>query len=699
MISLFSAKVPTMSINWLHDEDAHGATLDLNNYVRHHSRIMTRQLHSMVQDMQLNSPWNFSSLHKPHVTSKQTIDYDGSSDALDVVANTDVQESVYIGRRSGLKLSASNTPVKVKSSKSESTSSSTKTDIAPYNLLRVSEVDLIDPTTNVGGIQLGRKEDDDKETKEDHRGDPRELSFGIAPDILDEDEHEFTTPAALVALGTLLTSSSSGMSDMESKRTDMSTDQVTAPDATPSHLLVTRRNNTDGSAATTPEPLDSDRDVEDNKEPHEVTDSNDSVDVATNIQSPFYSSPFEEPSISSNAVDPLESSSTATITEDVEAVVLIDQKQGARTSPGAPIVNWIQSTINAALTFHGTHNVGCDCKNTSEQQSKQECGVCTTPTPTPMHKNRQRVSDGYSSADITPLSTSLLHQQAYNMSCIGSDERSAIISDKPTESNTQLTRPSSFPYFNQTTSDIPSSSAVHTHVNNKHLISSISSVAISAYQRTRQLHNKGWEAILASISTSPEQCLLYGEVLYILRPLVYAWVKFGLQKQSVDRSSSTGRSDTEGNSDAVVMHQFLSSLGSILNADDGDNSFDFVALIVSLVIELLSIQLTSIGLDLARAEARRSVIQRDPDLAYLVEDLPHTIGNPLHKFDTELRRRKSALFFYLLRSPVFNRTTQPFFRLLSQSLRSVPFVSTLPDSILGALQYLNGSHFRSAASS
>lgn len=247
-------------------------------------------------------------------------------------------------------------------------------------------------------------------------------------------------------------------------------------------------------------------------------------------------------------------------------------------------------------------------------------------------------------------------------------------------------------------SSIPSSSSAT--LNSKHIVSTVADAAASVYQRSRQLHTIGWQAILASISATPEQCLLYGEVLYILRPAVYAWVKFGLRRKSNDVSSFGRDAEDDGDSD-VTMRQFLASLASIWNPaeNDDDGSLDLIALIVSLVIELLSIQLTSIGLELARAEARKQVQERDLDMAFLVEDLPPATTAQLHKFDTELRRRKTALFFYLVRSPVFNRTTQPFFRLLSQSVRSVPFVSTLPDSLLGALQYLNGSHFRSAASS
>jgi len=70
-----------------------------------------------------------------------------------------------------------------------------------------------------------------------------------------------------------------------------------------------------------------------------------------------------------------------------------------------------------------------------------------------------------------------------------------------------------------------------------------------------------------------------------------------------------------------------------------------------------------------------------------------------HPFDAELKRRKAALLFYMLRTPLFDRATQPAMLHLSSLVNMVPLIGAIPEYILGIMQYLNNSHFYNSASS
>ena len=68
-------------------------------------------------------------------------------------------------------------------------------------------------------------------------------------------------------------------------------------------------------------------------------------------------------------------------------------------------------------------------------------------------------------------------------------------------------------------------------------------------------------------------------------------------------------------------------------------------------------------------------------------------GSRLHCFDQELRRRRTALLFYLIRSPLFDRATLPALKALLHVFLQVPMLGAVPKYALNVLVYLNECHF------
>jgi hypothetical protein len=53
----------------------------------------------------------------------------------------------------------------------------------------------------------------------------------------------------------------------------------------------------------------------------------------------------------------------------------------------------------------------------------------------------------------------------------------------------------------------------------------------------------------------------------------------------------------------------------------------------------------------------------------------------------------------MLRTPLFDRATQPAMLHLASLVNMVPLIGAIPEYILGIMQYLNNSHFYNSASS
>ena len=115
-----------------------------------------------------------------------------------------------------------------------------------------------------------------------------------------------------------------------------------------------------------------------------------------------------------------------------------------------------------------------------------------------------------------------------------------------------------------------------------------------------------------------------------------------------------------------------------------------LATAVAMMVEVASVQLTRMGLKLAREEAARC-------------GAPPGEGDSettnLHAFDKELQRRQLALLYYFLRSPLFDRTTLPLLEMAARLVARIPLLGGLPASAIGLVRYLNRTHFYTSASS
>lgn len=68
-------------------------------------------------------------------------------------------------------------------------------------------------------------------------------------------------------------------------------------------------------------------------------------------------------------------------------------------------------------------------------------------------------------------------------------------------------------------------------------------------------------------------------------------------------------------------------------------------------------------------------------------------GTPEHSYEQEVRRRKNALFFYLLRGPFFDRATLPLLKGLATTLQGIPVLKQIPVYLVEILTYMNRIHF------
>ena len=271
--------------------------------------------------------------------------------------------------------------------------------------------------------------------------------------------------------------------------------------------------------------------------------------------------------------------------------------------------------------------------------------------------------------------------------------------------------------------------------------------------------------ISLSSELSPEFYIVLGELLYVMRPAVYAWALHQVHKAYDDRhggedgifqnaagagaagegrgASVRVRAGTDAEDDPMQYipqssgsgtrqprHQQRSGLlvGRLFRrasaslwpshlmstvkhwkrsfADRPEptgsrysaSAMQAIAAAVSLAVEVTSIRLTMIGLQKAR-EKEEKIAAASASTSNEASS-SHSYSNAqLHPFDLEVQRRQIALLFYLLRTPLFDRTTLPLLQMAANMLERIPLIGSLPVTAINLLKYLNRTHFYTSASS
>lgn len=196
----------------------------------------------------------------------------------------------------------------------------------------------------------------------------------------------------------------------------------------------------------------------------------------------------------------------------------------------------------------------------------------------------------------------------------------------------------------------------------------------------------------SSSTFSPEMLLIVGEVLYILRPVIYAAaMKYfddnmsGLSYSSETTNANILDDDTVDDSQRE-NEGGLSGLIGITSMQDLHKKLRiYIAWLISLIIDLVSISLTNLALKIVRENAQ--------------EGRDHHEEMYLHEFDKELSRRRTLLLLYLMRSPLFNRATLPAVKFATYYIRKIPIIGSFIEYGISAAIYVNKTHFQAAASS
>jgi hypothetical protein len=158
----------------------------------------------------------------------------------------------------------------------------------------------------------------------------------------------------------------------------------------------------------------------------------------------------------------------------------------------------------------------------------------------------------------------------------------------------------------------------------------------------------------AAVATARTNLLLAGEVLHVLRPLLYAYLKWVVARRD-RRAQGQGQAWVDGGGNG-------SSSGSSSKGKDR-----WLPVLASALVDAASLRCTQQALGAA---------------------------TPLRQcHQEELQRRRSLWCLYLLRTPIFESLTLPVAGAVDRSLGRVPLAGGLVNYAFAALCYIQSHHF------
>lgn len=184
------------------------------------------------------------------------------------------------------------------------------------------------------------------------------------------------------------------------------------------------------------------------------------------------------------------------------------------------------------------------------------------------------------------------------------------------------------------------------------------------------------------------QFMWIGEVLHILRPVVYAALKYAManrrHKPSANEGSPSSRNQpSTSHSTTPISEAIISRSPS-----------DWVPWVVSLLMELVALYFTAMAIFMAQGAPNKAAGSSAQHRTGQAPD-----ATQAHPFERELQRRKWLLAWYLLRSPLFETGVRPVLQAMLYVFGKTPLLGGLFRYVTNLPEYLHRHHFYTAGSS
>jgi hypothetical protein len=213
----------------------------------------------------------------------------------------------------------------------------------------------------------------------------------------------------------------------------------------------------------------------------------------------------------------------------------------------------------------------------------------------------------------------------------------------------------------------------------------------------RHRYRQRWSNVLSASSTrhlsrelaipTPQKIIQIGEILHIMRPLVYSLCRWRLGSEKWAPLLASGLMDFLSTSCTDIAAAVQAHLEGGGNGDKEKNPTIIVAVVQAIVgRHIWSIICLVFGMK----KLPSSFVERQDAAMY-----------ELFSFDdrAEFNRRRSLWMYYFLRDPVFDRITRPAFGTVASVLSYIPLIGGLADYAMFSLEYYQKKHFWFSASS